>query len=75
MIAAISDRVFLDLIAAGTVGGRDATRADYDDAVRAVVDQQQRYYQLDDPIGEALCHVVAVQLLAAASRRGPVVPF
>jgi len=71
----IDQRILYDLVATGTVAGRDATRLDYDDALRVVADQAVRYYQHDDLVGEALCYLAEVLLLAAASRPHPVVPF
>ena len=67
----MSTDYLLDLINAGKVDGRPATAQDYADALRAVRDREQSYYQLDDALGEQLAHTVQVLLLAAASRRAP----
>jgi hypothetical protein len=71
----MTERFFCDLITRGTKAGSDATEQDFQDALRMLRDQATRYYQLDDVVGEALCRLAIVQLLAARLRRSPVVPY
>jgi hypothetical protein len=74
----MNETIFANLIARGTVEGRDATDQDFADAIRVVNDQATTYYQLDDQVGEALCCLALRQLLAARIRHrthGSLVPF